>query len=166
MSDEWLLESSARGTSRAIVGALLVSLIAIAAAGSYVAASVVVGQGTLGITVVAPPTAIEVKFYSDQNATQEITSVQIPQGTSATCYVKLRNTGSSVMSNLFVSGGGDRVWMNVWKLDGTDLYSGGQSHGTFSIGGNSYIILKVQVGHYNTVGQGFQSTLYFDVNQE
>ena len=147
-----------------LLPAVIIGALAVAAAGAgYVAAQTILGHGDLTVNIVSAQYAVDVKFYSDSNATNQISSVDIPLGGSQVVYAKLTNTSNSDYMNLYVQGGGQNLWMNVYKLDGTPLYQDGQVKGTFNLAKGQSIVVKVQVGTLPGASVGDTLTLGLDV---
>jgi hypothetical protein len=160
---EWSLETAASHTGR-IVPAIVLAVLTIAAGVGYVAATSILGHGTLTVNVTSAGAGytINVAFYSDQAATQPITSVQIPENSHQIVYAKLTNSSSNDYMNLYVTGGGNKLWMNVYKTDGTPLYVDGNVVGNFNLAHSASIVLKVDVGVLGATA-GENLTLGLDV---
>jgi hypothetical protein len=147
-----------------LLPAVIIGALAVVAAGAgYVAAQSLLGHGDLTVRVVATQYAIDVKFYSDSGASNQISSLDLPLGGSQVVYAKLTNTSNSDYMNLYVQGGGQKLWMNIYKLDGTPLYQDGQVKGTFNLARGQSIVVKVQVGTLSGATIGDTLTLGLDV---
>jgi len=107
-----------------------------------------------------------VQFYADQNATTPISSLDISVGGSQIIYAKLTNTSNNDYMNLYVMGGGQKLWMNVYKLDGSGLFVDGNVVGHFNLAKNQSIIVKVLVGVTPDASAGDTLTLGLDVMKD
>lgn len=167
LENEWTLEAAETHTGRLVPAILLASLVAMAGVG-YVAATQILGHGslTVNVTQAGAGYTITVGFYSDSNATTPISSVDIPENSHQIVYAKLTNTSSNDYMNLYVTGGGNKLWMNVYKLDGTPLYVNGAVQGNFNLAHGSSIVLKVDVGVLPTAQAGESLTLGLDVARD
>ncbi|MEM2250595.1 MAG: hypothetical protein QXU01_01830 [Candidatus Hadarchaeales archaeon] len=153
-------------TGRLLPAVVIAALAVVSAGTGYVVAQSVLGRGTLTVRVVAPQYAISVQFYADQNATTPISSLDISVGGSQIIYAKLTNTSNNDYMNLYVMGGGQKLWMNVYKLDGSGLFVDGNVVGHFNLAKNQSIIVKVLVGVTPDASAGDTLTLGLDVMKD
>lgn len=154
---------------RNLLPVAVIAALAVAAAGAgYVVAQTLLGTGNLTVRIVASAYPVSVEFYSDNNCTQRLSSIEIPQGQGnyGIVYVKLANTSNNDYMNLYVTGGGPKLWMNVYKLDGSGVYVDGNVTGSFNLAKGSSIVLKVLVGPLSTASAGDELTLGLSVMKD